>query len=150
MTRAQRIGPDSSYRLLLLVLLCAVGISGEVYLIRAPTLQTKVDGKHIRVYIHKFGALSASVSRIRIVDKSSGVTIVDLVPANGRPCLYLFSLSLGNNYVSDINSDANCAMYQSFPSGTRDFMLEKGRLYLLSIWGRYRSGPHTDSDFQFN
>jgi hypothetical protein len=150
MTRGQNIGPDSSYRLLLILLLCAVGIFGEIYLFRPPTLQTKVDGESIRVYVHKYGALWATVSRIRIVDKSSGVTIIDLVPANGRPCLYVFSLRLGNNYITDINGDANCAMYQSFPSGTRDFMLDKGRPYLLSIWGRYQWGQHADSDFEFN
>jgi hypothetical protein len=151
MTRApNNIGPDTSYRLLPLLLICAVGIFGEIYLVRAPTLHTKIDGEHVRVYVHKYGALWPSVSRIRIVDKSSGVTIIDLVPANGRPCLYLFSLTLGSNYIGDINRDANCAMYQSFPSGTRDFMLEKGRPYLLSIWGRYQFGPHTDSDFEFN
>lgn len=146
MLKASKILPPKlMYGLVLLV-----GILGLVYRWRPPTVQIEFNGQHMLVHLHKFGSLSPKVSRIRIIDRSSSATIIDLVPSVGTPCLGVFSLRQGSNYMSDINGNAECAMFQSIPLGQRAFLLEKRHSYLLSVWGRYLSGTHTDTVFEFD
>jgi hypothetical protein len=137
--------PKFLYGLLLLVV-----ILGFSYRELPPTVKIELSGQQMLVHVHKFGSLWPTVSQIRIIDRSSSATVIDLVPSAGIPCLGLFSLRQGSNSVSDINGNANCGMFQSVPVRQRAFSLEKRHSYLLSIWGRHLLGTHTDTVFEFD
>ena len=126
--------------------LATAGILLALLEMRAPTVDVVQDGNQILVHLRQFGQFSPRVSRIRLTSQPSNTVVVDLRGHNGTPRLYFFSLKEGINTLSEINANADYAVYRAdVPRENKSFELQRGRTYILSIWGRFPWGRHTDT-----
>jgi hypothetical protein len=132
-----------------LPLLATLIVTLEIYDMRAPTVMLAIEGRSVLVHVHQFGQAIPSVSRLLLTDESSHTVVLDLQRNVGTPRLYFFFFREGPNSVSDINGDADGALYRMVgPTTQGQFEVKRGTTYLLSVWGKVPWGHHADVVFR--
>lgn len=112
----------------------------------APPLRiVEVDGT-VKVDVQTLGEYSTTVRRVRLTDRGSGRVIWEIGTASGTPQIHTMTLTAGENAA--VLSAAHGEYAVVTPQAGRSFSLERGRDYLIEIWGDNASASPARAEFQ--
>jgi hypothetical protein len=118
---------------IILMSLLLIGVAVYVRLDR-PFIAVRHQNAAVVIDVQTLGEYPTTISRIRLVEVSSGKVVFEVIRKTGTPQLTSFSLSAGDNSI-DIIDPKYWDYKVATPSTGKTFALRPKDDYELAMWG---------------
>jgi len=116
--------------------------------LNTPALLIKEGADSVVIDLRWLGDYEAVVSRLRVVEASSGLVIWEVQSESSDSRLFQVPVRLGSNAVSMKASHGSFRVVEPKASGT--FVIEKDRNYTVEVWGDARKWFSAKEEFRIS